>query len=375
MNTYFITGATGVLGSAIVRELLGMTSAVKLILLIRARDENMLRQRIEWLVKFLNIDATRIVDKVAFIRGDVELGNLGLSRHEFMNLGASVTHIIHSAASVHMNLPLERARRAAVGATENILQLARLCKQNGILKKMEVISTVGVGGRWQGPLPERWITEPRVFHNTYEQSKAEAELVLERHAAKGFPITVHRPSMIVGDSKTGRTPHFQIFYYLIEFVAGRRTWGFLPDLSQKYVDLIPVDFVAQIIVWSSSTPQTTGRILHLCAGSQFATPLRKTRAIAHTKFKEKNILTPKGITLPFFLFKAFCKLIVLISWRKKHSLAVLSIFLDYLQEDQVFDNTDTLRLIESSGFQAPKMDDFLDPVFDYYFDNKYPPQS
>ena len=372
MNTYFITGATGVLGSAIVRELLKNTS-VKLILLIRAKDENTLRQRIEWLCNFLEIDSFTITGRVDFIRGDTELENLGLSIHELMSLSTSVTHIIHSAASVRMNLPLKQARLAAVAATKNILQLAQLCKQNGILKKIEVVSTVGVGGRWRGPLPERWIAESRVFHNTYEQSKAEAEAVVEHQVMNGLPITVHRPSMIVGDSKTGCTPHFQIFYHLVEFVAGRRTRGFLPNLSHRYVDLIPADFVAQVIVWSSSASQTAGKILHLCAGPKFAVPLERIRVIAQNKFKERSVPVPKGIILPFFLFKAFIKLMALnTSWRKRHSLAILSIFLDYLAENQEFSNADTLNLIKSSGIQVPKMDDFLEPVFNYYLNQIYP---
>src|SRR5690606_25545540 len=106
-------------------------------------------------------------------------------------------------ASVRMNHPLGQARRAAVTATENILQLARLSRNNGLLQKMEAVSTVGVGGKYHDALPERWLDVPRSFHNTYEQSKAEAETILKNEVDRGMPITVHRPSMIVGDSRTG----------------------------------------------------------------------------------------------------------------------------------------------------------------------------
>lgn len=76
---------------------------------------------------------------------------------------------------------------------------------------MEAVSTVGVGGRYYGALPEQWLNTPRNFHNTYEQSKAEAEIILKTEVDQGMPITVHRPSMIVGDSQTGRILNFQIF--------------------------------------------------------------------------------------------------------------------------------------------------------------------
>lgn len=373
MNTYFMTGATGVLGSAIVQKILKDTSD-KLILLIRAEDEDILQKRVKWLFDFLEIDLEDMEGRVDCIRGDVELENLGLSIQLFMSLGVSVTHIIHSAASVRMNLPLERARRAAVTATNNILQLAQLCKQNNILQKVEMVSTVGVGGRWTGQLPEKWINEPRNFHNTYEQSKAEAEEIIEKQLIRGVPITVHRPSMIVGDSITGRIPYFQIFYYLIEFIVGRRTYGLLPDLSHQYVDLIPVDYVAQVIIQSSLTSQSIGKVLHLCSGPQFSVSLEKLKIVTQKKLRERNVDIPRNVILPYFLFDKFIKLIAFIKTDKKRkSIAMLSIFMDYLKDKQEFSNTETLHLVEEFGLKLPRADDFLDPVLDYYIDHVYTP--
>ncbi|MDN5751878.1 MAG: SDR family oxidoreductase, partial [Nitrosospira sp.] len=146
MTTFFITGATGVLGSAIVRELLA-NSSHRLVLLIRANDDSALRKRVEQLLAFLEVDPVVTRTRIEPVLGDTELARFGLSSHDYAMLGASVTHIIHSAAIVRMNLPLDIARRAAVAATENVLQLARICQANGILKKVEMVSTVGVGGR------------------------------------------------------------------------------------------------------------------------------------------------------------------------------------------------------------------------------------
>ena len=149
MNTYFITGATGVLGSAIIRELLLNTKS-KLILLIRAENDDQVLQKMKSLFTFLEINLLEVKDRVDFVRGDIELNNFGLDSKIFVELGRIVTHIIHSAASVRMNLPLDLARKSSVLATENILRLANLCLQNGTLQKVEVVSTVGVGGKWKG---------------------------------------------------------------------------------------------------------------------------------------------------------------------------------------------------------------------------------
>lgn len=372
MNTYFITGATGVLGSAIVRELIVNNTQDKLILLIRANSEEALQERVEWLRRFLEIDFADIERRVGSIRGDTEIENFGLCADKLIEISESITHIIHCAASVRMNLPLKQARLAAVTATKSVIQLAQLCKQNGVLHKVEMVSTVGVGGRWRGALPERWINEPRLFHNTYEQSKAEAEAVMEQQAKNGLPITVHRPSMIVGDSRNGSIPHFQIFYHLIEFIAGRRTWGVLPNLSHQCVDLVPADFVAKVIVRSSMTDQTIGKILHLCAGPELAVSLETLKTIARKKFEGHNLIVPREYNLPMVWFGMVTRLMVMAaSKRQKRRLAALPIFLDYLSEDQVFENKDTLKIVESFGFSVPKPKNFLDPIFDYYLSRAY----
>ncbi len=374
MNIYFITGATGTLGSAVVRELLTNTSH-RLVLLIRAKDETVLQERVEELVSFLEVDDPSAIKRIEAIRGDTEIEKFGLGSKDYSRLGASVTHIIHSAAIVRMNLPIEKARLAAVDATKNIMLLARLCQENKVLQKVEIVSTVGVGGRWQGHLPERWINEPRVFHNTYEQAKAEAEVVIEHYATKeDLPITVHRPSMIVGHSHSGRILHFQIFYHLIEFISGRRTWGMLPNLTHHKVDLVPVDYVAQVIVWSSSSLLTAGKVLHLCSGPEQATSLEELKATVLVKFQEKVLHVSSRMTMPITWFKGFSILIAPFAPNHlKKSLATLPVFLDYLSEDQVFSNVETQKLLCSSdaGLVLPMPTSYLDPVIEYYLMQTY----
>ncbi len=371
MTTYFITGATGVLGSAIVQELLKNTS-YKLVLLIRAKDDESLNNRKIWLLNFLKLNADIDIKRIEVIRGDIELERFGFSTGDYDRLGVTVTHIIHSAASVRMNLPLEQARRTAVFAAENILQFSEICQKNRQLKKVEIVSTVGVGGKWKGPLPERWIHEPRTFHNTYEQAKAEAEAIIEDKASNGLPLTVHRPSMIVGNSHTGSIPHFQIFYHLTEFIVGRRTWGVLPNISDHYVDLVPADYVAQVITWSSVSSCTAGRVLHLCAGPEQAILLEDLRKLATIKFQEQHLFTSKKIILSASFFKVCIMLVSpFVPTRLRKKLVTLPIFLDYLSDEQVFSNKETRQLLESSGFISSQSDNFLNAVINYYLNQIY----
>ena len=62
------------------------------------------------------------------------------------------------------------------------------------------------------------------FENDYERTKFEAEQ-LARDAMAGLPITVARPAMIVGDSRTGEIATFNTFYVLLRRYLTRRTYA------------------------------------------------------------------------------------------------------------------------------------------------------
>jgi nucleoside-diphosphate-sugar epimerase len=216
-------------------------------------------------------------------------------------------------------------------------------------------------------LPERWITEPRTFHNTYEQAKAEAELLVADHIHSGLPATVHRPSMVIGDARSGKVIHFQIFYHLAEFLSGRRTRGFFPALGATKLDVVPVDYVARSIVWSSMRPETVGRVFHLCAGPTAALPLGILRDRIRAWFENAGMRLPRVRTVPAGLFRAAVPLMNLaISERGRRALAALPIFLDYLAAEQVFENAQSTRMLATAGIAFPDIDAALSNVLSYY---------
>ena len=163
----------------------------------------------------------------------------------------------------------------------------------------------------------------------------------------GLPVTVHRPSMIVGNSHDGSIPHFQIFYHLVEFIAGRRTLGMLPDLTNHHVDLIPADYVARAIIWSSLNNVTTGRVLHLCSGPDHALPLTKLRTAVIEQFGRHRVPVPTGRTLPIGWFNAFARAATPFAPKRlRRALAALPIFLDTCRKTS---NLQTLKLVSYSN--------------------------
>ena len=181
---------------------------------------------------------------------------------------ATCTHIVHAAGAVRMNLPIEDARRSAVGSAQQIIDLPVRLRQPGRLRR----SNSSAPSAWVAALrgvPEDWIDAPREFHNTYEQAKAEAEQLMREHSAHGLPLTVHRPSMVVGDSASGRIMHFQVFYSPVRVPFGAPYPGLYPDRGDARHRHVGCDIVGEASA-PPALPETIVHELHLCSGRRAA---------------------------------------------------------------------------------------------------------
>ena len=373
MTHYLVTGASGVVGSAIVPPLLAYPD-VTLQVLMRPKKGQDLAARLDelkafWLAHYPQLKAADLNARVRAVSGEITEPALGLSSHDQQDLTQRCTHIIHCAASVKMNLPLEEARQTALFPVSSVIALAQRCTQ---LHKVEFVSTVGVGGRRSGPLPERWLDEPREFHNTYEASKAEAETLVRKAIDQGLPATVHRPSMVVGDATTGAVIHFQIFYFICEFLSGMRTFGIYPQLGAATLDIVPNDYVGQAIAVASRTPDTVGQIFHLCSGPAAAVRLIELRALVRQLFRQAGRMG----WLPQLDFSRanFLRIMNgvgrLLPERERRAINTLPVYLDYLSGIQQFGNDLTTQRLAALGVAAPDNQAVLAQVLRYYLNAK-----
>jgi thioester reductase-like protein len=372
MKTYFITGATGAIGACLVPLLLG-NEDTQARLLIRAKSRQDLAARMEKLFAFWKYPpASDRRQRIKAYAGDVCQPFLGMNPAEYRELAGECSHIIHSAGNVRMNLSLEEARRFSVGSARNIVAFGQACQSDGELQKLEFISTVGVAGRMKGLVPESWITESRSFHNSYEEAKAEAEDYIRNQVEKGLPATVHRPSMVVGDSRTGEIIHFQVFYHLCRFLSGRRTFGILPEVGDACLDIVPVDYVARAIIWSSNEQSVIGKIFHLCSGPDHSIPVKELGKQVRSVFKAYGYSLPISKTIPLWIFDTCLPLIgLVVSKEVKHAIKALPYFLEYLAEAQSFANRNTSEILELAGIRIPVIEEYLTRNFQYLFAQGY----
>jgi thioester reductase-like protein len=376
MKNVLLTGASGAIGSALVPLFLWEPD-VQLRLLLRADSPEHVHARLAGLARFWAIDRDdpQLGDRVRGIRGDVCAPQLGLSAKSYELLTAEATHVVHAAGNVKLNRTLAEARRDALDATRNIVAFVEDCRRSGNrFQKLDLVSTVGVAGRTRGLVHEEPPPFPHRFHNTYEAAKAEAEHWLLSEMRAGLPATIHRPSMVVGNSQTGEIIHFQVFYHLSEFLTGSRTWGLVPRSEATRLDIIPVDYVARAIHLASARNEAIGRIFHLCAGPDRAPTLKEITDRLRLYFTDKGRRLPPLRHVSAGWFRALLPVLGGFASRKaRRAFQGLRFFLDYLDEEQVFDNSQARAFFAPLGLEVPSVADYLLPVMSYYWAEKYQP--
>jgi len=368
VRTVLLTGGTGAIGSVLAKRLIA-DGDTRVRLLLRARSAAHLSERLSELYRFWQLDSEdrSVSARVEALAGDVTMPRLALDEATYQRLTSEVTHVVHSAGNVKLNRPLEEARRSAVDAVGHILSFVDRCRAAGSFRKLEAVSTVGVAGRTPGVIAERAFREPRSFRNTYEAAKAEAETVLLDRIDEGLPATIHRPSMVVGDSMTGTIVQFQVFYYLCEFLSGRTTGGVVPDGGDVRLDIIPVDYVARAIDASMRRDDAVGRIFHLCSGPELAPRVNVLGDMVRQHFTMRgHTVPPLRRVAPAAMLDELSEAARGASEAVQRSLQTLPHFLAYLDEPQTFAHVRTREFLGDDDGEPPSVEHYLKTVLDYY---------
>lgn len=264
--TFLLTGATGFLGMELVARAVAADHA-DVVCVVRADDDAHAARRLTDTLGTLYGDdiPAAAARRLTAVAGDLERAGLGLSDVAAALVDERVTRIVHSAASISFDLPLDEARAVNVAGTAHVLDIARGLHARGRLERHLHVSTAYVAGRHDGTVAEddRARGVPR---NTYEQTKREAEDLLARATADGLPTVLVRPSIVVGDSRTGWTPAFNVLYWPLRALSR----GLLPSVPADpdgLVDVVPVDYVADAIAHLAGPATDVGGTYHLTAGA------------------------------------------------------------------------------------------------------------
>jgi len=252
-----LTGATGFLGAFVLAELLASTRAT-VHCLVRADDDAHALARLRASLRRYGLRPEAFDGRVVPVRGDLGEAGLGLSRERRAGLAGGVEAIYHCGAEVNVVFPYRRLKAANVGGTREIIRLADLSGR----APLHHLSSVGVfAGARRGPIAESDPPGPPTgLRQGYAQSKWVGERLVAQAGEAGLPVTIHRPSRIVGHSVSGAC---QTDDYLWRVVKGCVQLGRYPQDLRSLVDLIPVDYVSGALVALAARPESIGRTFHL----------------------------------------------------------------------------------------------------------------
>ncbi|MFN6476573.1 thioester reductase domain-containing protein [Nostoc sp. DedQUE07] len=257
-TSIFLTGATGFLGAFLLSELLQQTQA-KIYCLVRASELETAQGRLQNNLKFYNLWNSSFQSRIIPVLGDISLPQLGLTTATFSKLANEIDSIYHSGALLSYVYSYARLKPCNVLGTQEILRLACQSKT----KSLHYISSFAVfesSAYCQKIVDENEsLSDWEDIYLGYSQSKWVAEKLVMEARDRGLPINIYRSAFISGDSQTGIWKNNDI---ICRMIKGYIQMGSMPQLDY-FLDLSPVDYVAQGIVYLSRQKQAIGKCYHL----------------------------------------------------------------------------------------------------------------
>jgi len=334
----FMTGATGFLGMEVLARLLEAGDR-DVICLVRAVDTAAAEARLDGVLETLWTDPEPYRSRVRAIAGDLTLPGLGMHNGERTDLAEEIGAVLHCAASITFDLPLEEARRINVEGTREVIGLAREAKALGRLERFLHVSTAYVAGAYPGTFRERQLVAGQEFRNTYEQTKNEAEQIVAE--ADDLAPAVVRPSIVMGESDSGWTPAFNVLYWPLRAFS-RGLFDTVPALAHGRVDVVPVDYVADGIAYLLDHSETG--VFNLVAGHDAPT----VDELIEMGTRRFAIPRPE-----------------LVEPGEPTALADGEVYVPYFDMQVVFDDARAREVLEPAGIRAPKLADCFGNLIDY----------
>jgi NAD(P)-dependent dehydrogenase (short-subunit alcohol dehydrogenase family) len=361
--SYFVTGATGFIGRHLVQRLLERDGDI--FVLVREGSEEKLDR--------LRSDAGDAADRIKPVQGDLSQPHLGVSEEDRKAL-EGVEHFFHLAAIYDMTADEERNRRLNVNGTQNAIDLAN---ELGV-GHFHHASSIAVAGEYDGHFTEDSFDEGQKLTHPYHRTKFEAEKLVRQRVKS--PWRVYRPSLVVGNSKTGEMDKIDGPYYFFKAIQKARgalpQWFPLVGIEVGKTNLVPVDYVAAAMDHIAHQPGLDGQAFHLVdpkmrpAGDVINTFARAGHAPHMVMRVDKKMtdMLPKGV-LSYAM-----KLPALKDIRRSllADLGIPDTILEYVGLKPSFDARDTKRALEGSGIELPPLASYSNKLWDYWERNLDP---
>ena len=361
---YFVTGATGFIGSYLVARLVRRRGPIYA-LVRKSSLERLAALRTMW-----GVDDTRVVAIV----GDLAKPSLGVGAADLRKVKGKIDHVFHLAAIYDLQASAEDQQAANVEGTRHAVQFAAAVEAGCV----HHVSSIAAAGLYEGVFREDMFEEAEELDHPYFRTKHDAEGVVRRECRR--PFRIYRPGFVVGDSKTGQIDKIDGPYYFFKTIQKMREivppWMPTIGIEGGRINIVPVDFVADaldhlahkkgldgkcfhltdpephrvgevlnIFARAAHAPQMTMRINAKLFGFIPAPILYGLGSLAPVKRAMKVVLADLGIPRDVFPF---------VNWPTR------------------YDNREAAKALKGSGIAVPDLETYAAKLWDYWERNLDP---
>lgn len=345
-DTVFITGFPGFIAGRLVKRL--ARDGRRFLLLVQPAFARRAREELEQ----LSHSEGRSLGDFRILEGDISLTDLGLTERNLELARAESTLIFHLAAAYDLAVARELAMTVNVTGTRNVNRFARSLPN---LRHYHYVSTCYVAGKRRGRILENQLQHNAGFRNYYEETKYLAEIEVDS-LKSDLPITIHRPSVVCGDSRTGETAKFDGIYYLIRYLLKWPRFLSFFNIGNREVslNLVPVDFVVEALAAFAEDTRAIGKTLQLADPAPLST-FELFNAIARELSGSASRITFPAPLVQFSLMLPLSPPLTGLP----HS-AVPYFFLN-----QTYDTHESSELLASHGISCPQFPSYVQHIVAY----------
>ncbi|MDH3529995.1 MAG: SDR family oxidoreductase [Acidobacteriota bacterium] len=339
-DTVFVTGFPGFIAKRLIERLAGPET--QFFLLVQAAFHEKALNDVHEIAAAAGLSQKQFT----IIPGDITLQNLGMSDADVLVVEAETTDVYHLAAIYDLGVEKELAYRVNVKGTKNVNELV---KRISNLRRYNYISTCYVAGKRDDVIYENELEHDKGFRNYYEETKYYAEIEVEK-LKDGFPVTIFRPSVVCGDSKTGETAKYDGIYYVIKFLLRFPEVFRLVNVGNDDVrlNLAPVDFVVDGMIALAKDERAVGKTVALADPDPMTTK-DICDAIAKAVTNKKSVITPPPRVVESFLKSPISPAIT----------GLPHTGVPYFFIPQTYDTSVSKELLDAHGITCPSFDEYV----------------
>ncbi len=345
-ETIFLTGFPGFIASRLIKRL--AAERVRFILLVQPA----LLERAQKEVAQIASETGAACADFQIVEGDITRDDLGMAEAVLETARGETTTLFHLAAIYDLAVERELAMRVNVGGTRNVNNFAKTIRE---LRRYHYVSTCYVAGKRKGLILETELRHDAGFRNHYEETKYAAELEVEALKSE-LPVTIHRPAVVCGDSRTGETAKYDGIYYLIHYLRKWPAALTLLNIGNRGVrlNLVPIDFVIETMVALAKDERAIGATVQIADPAPLSTEQLFDEISKTLSGRRSAVTIPARIVQPSLMLPFSPALTGL------PHCAVPYFFLE-----QMHDSTRARELLEPHGIRCPRFPDYVGALINF----------